>query len=94
MTIEISLPRTLDGACYDRKLGAACPGEGCGERKPKVVRTLPWEHGVRVRYHRCQRCGVTFKSLEEEAPPAPEPAPAPAPAAGFRSNLRHPLARG
>ena len=88
-TVEIVKVKEVRGATYDRQAGgAACPN--CGEPRARVKRTLPWEDGVRVRYHDCQRCGTRFKSLEEDRAPAPEPGPA---ARGFRSNPYHPLRR-
>lgn len=89
-TLEIARTKEVTGAAYDRQAGgAACPE--CGKPKARVRRTLPWEDGVRVRYHDCQHCGCRFKSLEEDRPPRPEPAQPPH---GFRANPYHPLRRG
>ena len=88
-TVEITRTKEIRGATYDRRAGGApCPE--CGEPKARVRRTLPWEDGVRVRYHDCQRCGVRFKSLEEDRPPRPEPESR---HGAFRGNPYHPLRR-
>lgn len=55
----------LQGASYDRKKsGAECPN--CRTEKAAVIRTLPWEGDIRIRYHHCQSCGMRFKSIEED----------------------------
>ena len=58
------------GVDFSHRRGAVCPG--CGERA-RIVKTLPWEGNVRVRYHRCEnpRClmcaaRATIKSVEED----------------------------
>lgn len=54
----------IPGTKYDRAInGAPCPK--CAAAKCSVVRTLPWDSGTRVRYHVCRRCGIAFKSIEE-----------------------------
>jgi len=50
------------GVDYDIEEGAPCPA--CGEGKGPVNRTLPWEKGMRVRYHQCDACGLHFKSVQ------------------------------
>ena len=32
--------------------------------KALVVRTMPWAHGRRRRYHKCQECGHAFTTTE------------------------------
>lgn len=51
----------LDGVTYDRIKGAICPR--CS-MPGGVTNTLPWEDGLRVRYHICRRCGKKYKSVE------------------------------
>lgn len=50
---------------WSPKRGAVCPI--CGQVRCRVSSTLSWCGTVRERYHRCQRCGHTFKSLEDES---------------------------
>ena len=57
----------LDGVEYDLITGARCPRcEMYLKKLPGKTTTnvLPWEDGVRVRYHDCRRCGARFKSIE------------------------------
>ena len=58
------------GVDYSPRAGATCPW--CGERA-KIYKTLPWECGTRIRYHRCQnikcvlfRFSATIKSIEAD----------------------------
>jgi Zn ribbon nucleic-acid-binding protein len=53
----------LDGVEYSRIDGAECPA--CKMPGGYVTNTLPWEDGLRIRYHVCRRCGSRFKSIEE-----------------------------
>ena len=61
--------REIEGVRYSRQKGVRCPGrpgEPCDDPRPRVVRTMAWEQGVRVRYHVCGRCGTAFKSIETD----------------------------
>jgi len=61
--------RSLDGVAYDRVQGASCPACRMNLGKMSggsVTNTLPWEDGLRIRYHTCRRCGARFKSIESE----------------------------
>lgn len=56
------------GVDYSPRHGALCPW--CST-KAKIIRTMPWDGDLRVRYHRCQRpgcvlakLGTTIKSVE------------------------------
>ena len=49
---------------HNSYVGVKCPS--CGLLKPRVVRTMPMEGYIRIRYHRCI-CGCRFKSVEEES---------------------------
>ncbi len=58
------------GVDFSARYGALCPW--CG-KKTKIVRTLPWEGTVRIRYHKCRKSGcvlaasgTTIKSVEED----------------------------
>lgn len=58
------------GVDFSARRGALCPC--CGGRAP-VYRSMPWEDGLRVRYHRCvnPHCplaalGGTIKSVQRE----------------------------
>ena len=50
----------VTGTIYAKPL---CPY--CQYRRPKVTNTLAPEGGLRVRYHKCDKCGRKFKSIEE-----------------------------
>ena len=39
-----------------------CPG--CGSHKAPVRNTKPPAGGNRIRYHKCEECGMNFKSVE------------------------------
>lgn len=56
--------KRLDGVAYDRVNGVVCPS--CKMQSGYITNTLPWEDGVRIRYHQCRRCGIKFKSTETE----------------------------
>ena len=59
----------IEGVAYSRQSGVRCPGRlntPFGRRRPKVVRTMPWEQGTRVLYHRCLGCAARFKSIETD----------------------------
>lgn len=63
------------GVDYSPRLGALCPA--CG-KKAKIIRTLPWEDRIRIRYHKClsKRCvlaamGRGIKSIEVDHVPEP-----------------------
>jgi len=86
VTAAVATVREVHGVSYHRKHGAECPE--CGQQKARIKNTLPWEEGLRQRYHDCQSCGTRFKSLEEDPEQKPE-----ASVSGFRSNPMHPLAR-
>jgi hypothetical protein len=56
------------GVDYSARFGAICPW--CG-KKTKIIRTMPWDDTLRIRYHRCQgkgcvlaNLGTTIKSVE------------------------------
>lgn len=56
------------GVDYSPQHGARCPW--CGSRS-KIIKTLPWEANIRLRYHRCRKSGcvvasmgITIKSIE------------------------------
>ena len=66
---EKAKKQPLDGVTYDRVAGVDCPACRMNlGRIPggSVTNTLPWEDGIRVRYHTCRRCGARFKSVESE----------------------------
>lgn len=48
------------GVDYSPRHGAICPW--CGGRA-KIIKTLPWEDKLRVRYHRCNAPGCVLASL-------------------------------
>lgn len=63
-------PRLDYGVDFSARLGALCP---CCGRKAPVYRSMPWEDGLRVRYHRCVNPGCplaalggTIKSVQRE----------------------------
>jgi len=65
------------GVDYSPRLGALCPA--CG-KKAKIIKTMPWEDRIRIRYHKClsQRCilaaiGRGIKSIEVDQVPEPTP---------------------
>ena len=39
-----------------------CPG--CGNHKATLRNTKPAADGYRIRYHKCSKCGLNFKSVE------------------------------
>lgn len=43
--------------------GVACP---CCNQRARVTSSLPWESGVKVRYHKCDFCGWKGKSTQSE----------------------------
>lgn len=47
---------------YSPEHGASCPC--CGESTLASVSRLPWKDGMKLRYHRCQKCGYAFKSYQ------------------------------
>ena len=56
--------KPVAGVEYNRVAGVVCPS--CRMFPGgSVTNTLPWEDGVRVRYHTCRRCGTRFKSVED-----------------------------
>lgn len=58
----------LEGVGYNRVSGVVCPSckMNTGSMPGgSVTNTLPWEDGLRIRYHTCRRCGGRFKSVEE-----------------------------
>ena len=59
------------GVDFSPQNGAGCPW--C-RRPVKIVKTMPWQDNMRIRYHRCQSPGcvlshlaVTIKSVEIDA---------------------------
>ena len=54
----------LDGVEYSRIKGAKCPI--CFMPGGYTQNTMPWEDGIRIRYHVCRRCGGRFKSIEAD----------------------------
>ena len=67
--VLVTRTREIEGVSYSRQRGVRCPGrpgEPCGRPRPHITRTMPWERGVRVRYHHCAECGATFKSIETD----------------------------
>ena len=67
--IEVHKTREITGVEYSRQHGVRCPGAAekpCGFARPAVYSTGPWEAGIKIRYHKCQWCGVTFKSIETD----------------------------
>ncbi|RLB88632.1 MAG: hypothetical protein DRH26_13195 [Deltaproteobacteria bacterium] len=52
----------IEGVDYSKVTGTICPS--CRMPGAFVRNTLPWEDGLRVRYHTCRRCGTNFKSIE------------------------------
>lgn len=67
--LVVEMART--GVIYERRRGAACPC--CGADRLRTYKTMPWEDGVRIRYHRCANpdcvlgaMGEGIKSLQEE----------------------------
>jgi hypothetical protein len=55
--------RRRENVFYCRRTGGVCPL--CGQKRTKIYCTKPWEGNTRERYHRCQQCNHTFKSIEE-----------------------------
>jgi hypothetical protein len=53
-----------NGVDWSSRDGGVCPA--CGKKRCKVTRTMRWEGATRTRYHACDKCGATFKSLEVE----------------------------
>ena len=41
-----------------------CPNAKCQSDKVPVYCTRPWQDGLRIRYHKCERCRCLFKSVE------------------------------
>lgn len=67
--VLVTRTREIQGVSYSRQHGVKCPGhpgQPCGRPRPKIVRTMPWDHGVRIRYHHCAWCGAAFKSIETD----------------------------
>lgn len=59
------------GVVFDAREGAVCPS--CGATRLRAYRVMPWEGGIRIRYHKCgnPECvlgaiGEGIKSLQEE----------------------------
>lgn len=50
------------GSDYNPKTGAECPR--CRTAKSKIARSMPWVEDQKLRYHKCQNCGFTFKSVQ------------------------------
>ncbi len=59
------------GVDYSPQYGAICPA--CDTARASVVGSLPWEGGVKIRYHRCRNMDcplcqlkTSIKSIEED----------------------------
>jgi len=60
--VAVLLDRLRSGVTYSARDGGVCPM--CGHHRCRIYRSLPWESGSRVRYHRCPSCGASFKSVD------------------------------
>jgi len=58
------IKKQIDGTEYNRITGASCTA--CRASGAYTRNTLPWESGLRIRYHTCRRCGTSFKSIETD----------------------------
>ena len=50
-----------DGANWSQQYGAECPV--CGYFTRFAYCHLPWQDGIKTRYHRCPHCNNNFKSI-------------------------------
>jgi hypothetical protein len=53
--------RQVNGTDYEKKY-TKCPN--CRMTGNRVTNVLPKEDGIVIRYHNCQRCGNSFKSVD------------------------------
>lgn len=50
------------GVDYSAKNGAVCPW--CKART-RIVKTMPWDGDLRVRYHKCDQRGCVLSSINQ-----------------------------
>ncbi|UIJ38542.1 hypothetical protein LWC08_02945 [Desulfobaculum bizertense] len=60
LVTEIQTSTAVD---WDPRRGGCCPL--CGAQRCRVMSTRPWNGSVRLRWHRCPRCGHRFKSVQQ-----------------------------
>jgi hypothetical protein len=61
--LAIAIQAAESGVDYFPTTGARCPF--CGRRKVPVYTTRPWEHGCRIRYHKCGNPGCYLNQLNK-----------------------------
>lgn len=69
--VVTAMAKAREGVDFSPRTGATCPV--CGRKKLRVVRTMPWDGAVLIRYHRCTnpvcvlcRLGQNVKSIQSE----------------------------
>lgn len=69
--VALCIQQAETGVDYSPRHGAACPA--CGQ-KMGIVKTMPWQDNVRIRYHKCVNpacmlamLGKSIKSVQADA---------------------------